>query len=429
MKKITSIASIAKAIKSAASAMVMAIMAAAMLGTGLLAEPGQAAAQSAAYYPYGPCYNFTSDLQIGSTGPAVEALHNILAREGFNRSNSWSVSNQVYNEETASLVSGLQERYASEILTPAGLRYGTGFVGSRTRSKLNALCGTAGGNTNNGYTPSISNLSAPSTLRTGENGTWSLTATDPQNRQLTYYVSWGDEAYLSYPVSGATVPSTSQYDQRSTFTHVYNNPGTYTVTFRARNTLGYEAQTSATVYVTSNGSGNGDCWNGSYYTNCGTTNTPRVISPNGNQWLQKGSYTTLQWQLPNVQYFAAQAVDVNMILVSSSQYPYTTGAAYQQGYSTCPVGSTCAYNPNQPSYPYYGDSAYLNQYYQNQYNQYGQYSTKYNILQNTTLNTYNWYVGSTPTGWSTMVSGSYLMQVCLSGTNTCDVSDSTFMVY
>ncbi len=501
--------------------------------TVLIAGSRNANAQSYAQsYPYN-CFSFTNDLQIGSTGPAVENLHILLAREGFNRSNSWSVSAQTYNEETASLVSGFQERYMSEILTPAGLRYGTGFVGARTRAKLNSMC-AGGGTGTNSLAPVISNLSAPSTLQTNQTGTWSLTATDPQNSRITYYVSWGDESQLPYPVASATVPSTTGYNQQSTFTHAYAAPGTYTITFRARNNMGYEAQTTTTVYVTNGGGstnadgltfsvspskysyaqgeaiaftisarntsgfekvlnfnsgcqtsyrisgydsatnqactmmmtsvripaygtqtwsvthypgtynvptgtytltgrvigygestatitvGAGDyCAYGSY--NCGNnSNTPRVISPNGGEWLQKGSYKQISWSYPNVQYFAAQPVDVNFILQGSNQYPYTYGAASQQGYSTCPVGSTCAYNPGQSSsYPYYPYD------YSNQYS----YGTKYNVLQNTTLNTYNWYVGSTPMGWSTMISGTYLMQVCLSGTTTCDVSDSTFTIY
>lgn len=375
----------------------------ALAGTGFLA-PTQASAQS---YPYN-CLSFTNDLQIGSTGPAVENLHTLLAREGFNRSNSWSVSAQTYNEETASLVSGFQERYMSEILTPAGLRYGTGFVGSRTRAKLNAMC--TGTGTGNSQAPVISNLSAPSTLQTNQTGTWSLTATDPQNSQITYYVSWGDEYQLPYPVAAATVPSTTGYNQQSTFTHAYAQPGTYTITFRARNNIGHETQTTTTVYVTNGGN---YCAYGSY--NCGNnnTNTPRVISPNGGEWLQRGTYKQISWTLPNVQYFAAQPVDVSFILQSSNQYPIVYGSTGQQAYSTCPIGNTCAYNPNQ-SAAYYPSTQYI--------------GTKYAVLQNTTLSSYNWYVGSTPTGWSTMVAGTYLMQVCLSGTASCDVSDTAFTI-
>jgi len=40
---------------------------------------------------------------------------------------------------TYSAVIDFQEKYRSEILTPAGLEHGSGYVGSYTRAKLNDL--------------------------------------------------------------------------------------------------------------------------------------------------------------------------------------------------------------------------------------------------------------------------------------------------
>jgi len=42
---------------------------------------------------------------------------------------------------TQSAVIRFQEKYANEILTPIGLEKGTGFVGEKTRSKINQILG------------------------------------------------------------------------------------------------------------------------------------------------------------------------------------------------------------------------------------------------------------------------------------------------
>lgn len=84
------------------------------------------------------CLVLTTDLQIGSSGDSVGSLQKTLEREGFDVSNS-EVANHRFGESTASAVVGFQEKYRSEVLTPAGLYRGTGYVGTRTRNKLNAL--------------------------------------------------------------------------------------------------------------------------------------------------------------------------------------------------------------------------------------------------------------------------------------------------
>src|SRR3989344_328730 len=88
------------------------------------------------------CFTFEKNLRIGDRGTDVDELVKRLIQEGLipNRLNQ-TVFGEDYNEQVASAVSEFQEKYASEVLQPHGLRRGTGFVGASTRVKLNALCG------------------------------------------------------------------------------------------------------------------------------------------------------------------------------------------------------------------------------------------------------------------------------------------------
>lgn len=392
------------------------------------------------YYPYNYgnnnfCYNFNTDLQIGSSGAAVEALHTALSREGFNKVNTWNTSNNIFTEETASLVSGFQEKYRYDILTPVGYKNGTGFVGSYTRAKLNALfntynCGNGGGGGNNNSNVSITVSPNKSNFSYGEDIIFTITARNNTAYEKT--LSFNTGCQTSYKIgvydsgtnqictqafTSVRVPAYGVYTW--TITHrqyTYNlSAGTYTLIGRV---LGY-GDATATVTI-GTGSGNG---------NTGT-NYPRVISPNGGEYLRKGTYQNLSWQLPNVNYFQAQAMDVTLIPQNSgyNPYPYQTGyqtqyqTQYQNSYSTCPVGSTCAYNGgsvyNPPVYTPYDPY----------YNQYPQYASSYMILQNTYLTSFNWLVGSTPSSWSGVPTGTYKLQVCLSGTSNCDLSDNYFTI-
>ena len=86
------------------------------------------------------CFNLNNNLSAGNGGGDVGALAQALATEGLFPTQG-SYSNVTFDETLASAVSAFQERYRSEILTPAGLSYATGFLGVRTRTKLNSLYG------------------------------------------------------------------------------------------------------------------------------------------------------------------------------------------------------------------------------------------------------------------------------------------------
>lgn len=93
------------------------------------------------------CHTFKVNLRIGQKGVEVAALQTVLEKEGFmiakdeksggGRRNIFAE----FGESTASAVTGFQEKYRDEILTPNGLERGNGFVGRSTRAKLNELYG------------------------------------------------------------------------------------------------------------------------------------------------------------------------------------------------------------------------------------------------------------------------------------------------
>src|SRR3989344_1711493 len=87
------------------------------------------------------CYTFQRNLKEGDRGPDVSRLHQVLQKEGFDLSNADDWEQRVFGDLTADAVTGFQQKYQSEVLTPSGLKYGTGYVGPATRRKLNALYG------------------------------------------------------------------------------------------------------------------------------------------------------------------------------------------------------------------------------------------------------------------------------------------------
>lgn len=87
------------------------------------------------------CYTFNNNLKIGSSGSDVFALQTALGKEGFGNDVMADGPNGQFAEGTASAVTGFQEKYRDEILTPNRLSNGTGYVGPSTRAKLNALYG------------------------------------------------------------------------------------------------------------------------------------------------------------------------------------------------------------------------------------------------------------------------------------------------
>ncbi|MEM4633625.1 MAG: PKD domain-containing protein [Candidatus Anstonellaceae archaeon] len=91
--------------------------------------------------------------------------------------------------------------------------------------------------------PVITSVSGPSQLKVGEQGTWSISAYDPEGKQLTYSFLWGDE--------NPKIATPSSVLQTATATHIYYVPGNYTVRITVTDEQGASSQASATVYVSS----------------------------------------------------------------------------------------------------------------------------------------------------------------------------------
>ena len=94
--------------------------------------------------------------------------------------------------------------------------------------------------------PVVSSFSGPTGLAVNETGTWAVQASDPENQNLSYRISWGDENFFSNLTASITLES---FVQTTTFTHTYSVAGVYTVKIVVRDPSGKEAKTTTTVKV------------------------------------------------------------------------------------------------------------------------------------------------------------------------------------
>jgi hypothetical protein len=80
--------------------------------------------------------------------------------------------------------------------------------------------------------PEISSFTGPISLMVGKEGTWDADVSDPEGDPLRYIVEWGDEppaGDLAHPINRVAEGFATEYPS-STFTHVYEQAGTYTIT-------------------------------------------------------------------------------------------------------------------------------------------------------------------------------------------------------
>ncbi|MES2314689.1 MAG: peptidoglycan-binding protein [Patescibacteria group bacterium] len=221
-----------------------------------------------------------------------------------------------------------------------------------------------------GNTPVINGVDAPTTLSVGQMGTWTIRATDPLNGTLSYSVNWGDAPNCNYSYACVAQNAPLSYIQNSTFTHSYVNTGTYTVTFIVRNSSGQQVQTTSTVVVTGS-------------TSAGPL---KIISPNGGETWLRGTTQNITWTSPY--YFRATTADLKL---TPYQAPCTT--------QICPMYILAPYT----------------------------IATGLSINQNS----YGWNVGTALnySGVSQFVpNGQYTIQICETGTSSCDSSDAVFNI-
>ncbi|MBI4068375.1 peptidoglycan-binding protein [Candidatus Kaiserbacteria bacterium] len=120
--------------------------------------------------------------------------------------------------------------------------------------------------------PVISGFSGPTTLIVNETGTWTVSASDPENGTLSYRISWGDEA--ADRMLTATAFSDA-FVQTSTFTHTYSTAGTYAVIIIVRDDKGNMGYMSTKVKVTAEGdTGGGTVCTQEYTPVCGQPPEP-----------------------------------------------------------------------------------------------------------------------------------------------------------
>lgn len=95
--------------------------------------------------PAKPEHQFHADLTVGSVGPDVLALQQCLQFLGYFPdvvNGQRFVPTGEFHGLTKNAVLKFQAAYAAEVLTPYGLKTGTGYVGQSTRACLNKLFGS-----------------------------------------------------------------------------------------------------------------------------------------------------------------------------------------------------------------------------------------------------------------------------------------------
>lgn len=79
---------------------------------------------------------FLKDLQVGDRGDEVKMLQNFLIEQGFYIP---AGATGYFGNQTKNALIQFQNKFKNEVLTPAGLKFGTGYFGKYTRNFINTL--------------------------------------------------------------------------------------------------------------------------------------------------------------------------------------------------------------------------------------------------------------------------------------------------
>ena len=86
------------------------------------------------------CSQLTRNLYLGSSGSDVSCLQTFLKNQGAGIYPEGLVTGN-FGSLTKQAVIKFQEKYSADVLSPIGLTKGTGYVGVRTRTKINQILG------------------------------------------------------------------------------------------------------------------------------------------------------------------------------------------------------------------------------------------------------------------------------------------------
>ncbi len=152
---------------------------------------------------YGACVSaqteasdmFTTNLSLGSSGTQIIALQKMLNQDPDTRiasagPGSPGQETDYFGVLTSAAVMRFQEKYANDILVPAGLMQGNGYVGPYTRTKLNALSALAA--STDTTSPPMTAPPAPTSL-------------NPNLKNLDLYITAVKEAGLKQGLSSSTL--------------------------------------------------------------------------------------------------------------------------------------------------------------------------------------------------------------------------------
>lgn len=185
-------------------------------------------------------------------------------------------------------------------------------------------------NGNGSGTPTITSVSGPTNLSTGQQGTWTMTVNTNGTSNTTISAYWGDtgNGYVNQ-----AAPQTVYNSQTVTFTHAYVNPGTYTLTFTVSNSNGQSNSYTSTVYVTGSGYNNGYGTPSISYLSPSSGYVGSQVTIYGSNFSTGGSYTI---------YFGSGAIQ--NVYSNGSSITFTV-PSYTTPY--CTPGLYCGVEPTQ----------------------------------------------------------------------------------